>query len=228
MPPTAGIPFPHSPTVGFPPAPPRNILSTGCIASCQAAAQGPQSALPSPGSPALQVLPVPTVTHDAVTSVRVLWENRWLPQIREIPGGLFTKGDRRGGRGKPQRKRRTSGPTQVGHSPPPGLEEGGRRGRQQVKQRVTRRRPDPESNDIQSRDTACRRSPQREEPDGFSDLPPGPPLGESTGLEGQEAVCAVHGDGAHGDSDPVLTLNPAHGTHFALCDELRIHFAISS
>lgn len=36
---------------------------------------------------------VPAITHNAVTSVRVLWGNRWLPQIREIPGGRFTKGD---------------------------------------------------------------------------------------------------------------------------------------
>lgn len=79
--------------------PPPNILSADCTTSCQAAAQGPWSALPPAGPPTLQVLPVPTVIHDAVMSVRVLWENRWLPQIREIPGGLFTKGDRRGCRG---------------------------------------------------------------------------------------------------------------------------------
>ena len=71
----------------------RNIISAGCNPSRPAAVQGPLISPPSSPPHTLQVLPVFPIIHDALTSVRVLWENRWLPQIREIPGGLLTKGD---------------------------------------------------------------------------------------------------------------------------------------
>lgn len=70
---------------------------------------GSLASSPSRGSPTPQVLPVPTVTHDAVMSVSVLWENRWLPQIREIPGGLFTTGGRQKGGGETTERARDPG-----------------------------------------------------------------------------------------------------------------------
>lgn len=84
--PTLAVRFPHS-VVTVPP----NIPCAGCI-TCRRDAAGSPKQPPSPCSPPSQVLPASTVIHDGVTSVSGPWENRWLPQIREIPGGLFTKG----------------------------------------------------------------------------------------------------------------------------------------
>ncbi|EAW81848.1 hCG2039040, partial [Homo sapiens] len=48
--------------------------------------------------------------------------NRWLPQIREIPGRRFTKGDAYRRKGGPLGEGRTLGPALGGLFPPSGLE----------------------------------------------------------------------------------------------------------
>ena len=65
------------------------------LRSRPAAVQWPLISQPSPPPTPLSHISGASsspIIHDAVTPVRGLWENRWLPRIREIPGGLFTKG----------------------------------------------------------------------------------------------------------------------------------------
>lgn len=71
--------------------------------------------------------------------------------------------------------------------------------------RVTKRWPDPDSNNFWSSDTGCSRLPGREKPDLFPDLPQGASLCKALGVE------AAHGEGPgqaqSQNSDTVLTLH---------------------
>lgn len=132
--------------------------------------------------PTLQVFPVSPVIHNAVTSVRIPWENRWLPQSKENPGRLFTKegvllteGER--GLREPERESKPPGPARGGGTVTTPRAGGKQEGRSPANnKRVTEGMTDLESNDIPSSDTACPRSPP-EERAGFPDLP----LGHFTG-----------------------------------------------
>lgn len=133
-----------------------NILSTGCTPSRRAAAQSPPVSAPLLCSSTLQVLPVYPIIHDAVTSVRVPWENRWLPPVREIPGGLFTKGNclQKGGRwgtsGRGQDSR-TWGSSYTSRA-------GGEREGMPPANESPQERPDLESNDTGSGNTVYPRT----------------------------------------------------------------------
>lgn len=132
----------------------RNILAS---VPAQPLCSGPWSASPPRLPPLLSHISGASsspIIHDAVTLVRGLWENRWLPRTREIPGGLFTKGTTyqmgraTGTSGRVQPSRTSAGGTVT--NPRAG---GKQQGRSPANEKeVTKGAPDPdlESNDIRS------------------------------------------------------------------------------
>ena len=135
----------------------RNVLAS---APGQLRCSGPWSAsLPRP-PPLLSHISGASsspITHDAVTPLRGPWENRWLPRIREIPGGLFTKGTAYQ-MGRATGVKGTSGRVQPSRTSARGTVTNPRAGGKQQgrsptnEKEVTKGAPDPdlESNDIPS------------------------------------------------------------------------------
>lgn len=135
----------------------RNVLAS---APAQLRCSGPWSAsLPRP-PPLLSHISGASsspIIHDAVTPLRGPWENRWLPRIREIPGGLFTKGTAYQ-MGRATGVKGTSGRVQPSRTSAQGTVTNPRAGGKQQRRsptnekEVTKGAPDPdlESNDIRS------------------------------------------------------------------------------
>lgn len=99
--------------------PPPNIRSTGRIALCQAAAQGPWPALPPVALRRLRCFQFPPLlTTLSCRSASCGRTDGFLKLGKFQEGYLQRAGDRRA-EGKPQRERGTRGPAQVGESLPP-------------------------------------------------------------------------------------------------------------
>lgn len=199
--PTPGAPFPRSAVARF--------LEHPAQLLCRA-----PLCPPSPSARTPQVLPVSAVIHASVTSLRVLRENRWLPQIGEIPGGLFPKRDclqrgQGGGRGAAERAQdaRTSAGDTVTTA-----RAAGRRGRKSpANRRVTKRWPDPDSNNFRSGDTGYPRQPTGRSQICFPTSHRAPLCANPLGCGGLGRVGAACGQGPaqaqSPDSDSVLALH---------------------